>query len=155
MSDDIKWEVQKVVSDMRAKYVYFLLAAVGASIGFAVTQSKDVRFDAWALPLGVAIVLWALSFICGCAYLNNSTRLFMQSFQLMSLGGSSIFDQSNRRADKMRELRDVGLKITSKADVLYGFQFICFVGGAVSFILWHVLAIWLRTAEEHRCILWS
>lgn len=157
MSSDIRWEVQKIVTDMRTKYVYFLLAAVGASIGFAITQSKGIKFNLWALPLAVAIGLWALSFIFGCRYLHNNSNAFARRASLVELetSGTSIFNNLNHRMNLIENLSELVQSIEASTTRLYRYQFWSFVLGALSFIVWHAIMIWLQTAEQYACLLWS
>jgi hypothetical protein len=48
------------------KYTYFLLAAAGAAIGFAVQKTEGVKLSWWLLPVALATVSWAASFVFGC-----------------------------------------------------------------------------------------
>ncbi|MDZ7781751.1 MAG: hypothetical protein U5K56_01995 [Halioglobus sp.] len=44
----------------------FSLAAAGAAIGFAVTQTKGASLSFSQLPLGFGVLSWAVSFYFGC-----------------------------------------------------------------------------------------
>lgn len=64
---DLEMEIYRQVRQLQDKYVYFLLAAAGASIAFALNQTNDIAlsWDQW--PLAVAVGCWAFSFVAGCA----------------------------------------------------------------------------------------
>ena len=75
MSSEAEREVFRVLRESQSKYTYFLLAAAGAAIGFALTQTQDESLACSQWPLELAVFLWGSSFFCGCRHLTyvNST----------------------------------------------------------------------------------
>src|SRR5690554_2121292 len=70
MSSDTARAVYSAHRTAQEKYTYFLLAAAGAAIGFAVTRTSDAPL-AWSqVPLALAVSEWGLSFFFGCRHLN-------------------------------------------------------------------------------------
>ena len=62
MMDDARSALYNAHTEGRAKYIYFLLAAAGACIAFAVNQTQVARL-AWSqMPLGAAVLSWGMSF---------------------------------------------------------------------------------------------
>src|SRR4051812_14800739 len=59
-------ELYKLHRQGQDKFVYFLLAAAGAAIGFALTQTNGKALSLSQLPLGLAGCCWAGSFVYGC-----------------------------------------------------------------------------------------
>ena len=55
MPTDQQIEVYRQHRTAQDKYVYFLLAAVGAGIGFAISQTQTAKLAWTQLPLGCAI----------------------------------------------------------------------------------------------------
>lgn len=50
------------------KYTYYLCAAAGACIAFALTQAKDLKLDVNQLALAAALACWGASFLYGCRH---------------------------------------------------------------------------------------
>jgi hypothetical protein len=60
-------ELHKAHRDSAEKYIYFLLAAAGAAIAFAATQTQSATLTWIKLPLGLAVLCWGMSFSAGVA----------------------------------------------------------------------------------------
>ena len=95
MTSEQQIEVYRQHRNAQEKYVYFLLAAVGAAIALTVNQTQVAKL-AWSqLPLAGAVSLWALSFYFGCKHLAydmstlyaNGTLLQVESGQHPEVGG--------------------------------------------------------------------
>jgi hypothetical protein len=70
MPSEQQIEVYRQHRTAQEKYVYFLLAAVGAAIALVVNQTQGAKL-AWSqLLLACAVALWALSFFFGCRHLS-------------------------------------------------------------------------------------
>ena len=85
MSDQ-ETELYKLHRASQDKYAYFLLAAAGTAIGFALAQTKAALLSWNHVPLAAAAALWACSFYMGCVRLhwvdaslfNNAALLKME-----------------------------------------------------------------------------
>lgn len=128
--------------------MYFLLAAAGAAIALAVNQTHDAKLTWSQSSLAFAVWFWALSFYFGCRHLicvesalfNNVDLLMVESGkhpdlepdpQLLVLVAENIrkrFQTLSEQAKRFARL-----------------QFGCLVLGALSYIGWHVLEMWLRS----------
>ena len=75
MASELQRELYRTLREAQDKYTYFLLAAAGAAIGLAVSQTQGARI-VWAqIPLALAVLSWGLSFYFGCrhvAYVNST-----------------------------------------------------------------------------------
>jgi hypothetical protein len=70
MSSETTLELYKRYATEQDKYVYFLLAAAGAGIGFVV-QRTDGALITWPqLAAGLAVLFWGLSFWSGCRHIR-------------------------------------------------------------------------------------
>lgn len=70
MAGQNELEIYRQHLGAQQKYAYFLLAAVGACVGFALTQTKDASLGLSQIPLAFALLGWGLSFWCGCVHLS-------------------------------------------------------------------------------------
>ncbi len=66
MASEQELELWRSHRAMLEKHNYFLLAAAGTCIGYALTQSKGLVLSEDLTALGGALLCWALSFWMGC-----------------------------------------------------------------------------------------
>jgi hypothetical protein len=59
-------ELYRLHSDSQSKYVYFLLAATGAALGYGLQKLDGLPISWWVAPGLLALALWLASFFCGC-----------------------------------------------------------------------------------------
>lgn len=151
MSAELENELHYKVIEMRQKYVYFLLAAVGACIGFAVTQSGKALLDLWSIPLGVSLLLWGVSFYLGCRYLHyRSVTLATNAAIIKLLDGRHELAGQDPTAQKMGlETFGKNVEINShKSGFCYRWQLWLFIGGVIFFLAWHIIEMWRRIPEN-------
>lgn len=140
--DEMQREVYKALGTGQDKYTYFLLAAAGAAIGFAVTQTQTAALARSQVPLAVAVLCWGLSFAAGCMrvqYVNstlyaNMSLLKVQAGQMQSVGTHPGMMQA--AADGIRG----AIETNSRRGAVYGqWQFYLLIAGAVAFLAWHII----------------
>jgi len=74
--------------EARQRLTYFLLAADGAAIAYALTQTQSAKI-AWSqIPLAIAVISWGLSFYCGLRHLRYVNRNLFANFNLIELESS-------------------------------------------------------------------
>ena len=144
---DAAYEVFRAHRESQTRYTYFLLAAAGGGIALAVNQTMNHEI-AWShAPLALAVACWGLSFYFGCrqnayvvSHLYSNGELLRVETGRHPLAGShpeaiAIGSQAIRKAME----RD-----SERANVRGTFQFRFLVGGAVLFLAWHVLQMYLH-----------
>jgi hypothetical protein len=148
MPSDQQIEIYRQHRTAQDKYGYFLLAAVGAAIAFAVNQTQGAKL-AWSqLPLACAVACWALSFFFGCRHLT-----YVESALFANFGLLTVIDGEDPRigthpqlmavaSDAIREA--IELK-SMRASRFARWQFRFLVLGTVFYLAWHVLGMWLRS----------
>jgi hypothetical protein len=140
-------EVYKQHRASQEKYTYFLLAAAGAAIGFAVTQTKDLSLGYSQLPLAVAVVLWGFSFYFGCRHITHvECVLYSNAALLKAKAGNDPRAGTN---PQFISLAVEGISSTIEENVKdaawYGrWQFHCLIFGSVFYLGWHVYEMWVR-----------
>lgn len=148
MITDSEKEVFRVHREEQSKYVYFLLAASGAAIGFTINQTQVLILSYTQIHLGLAILLWGLSFYFGCQQLQFSLKgLYINSGFLDIQKGNDKDVGSNPQMiyaalDIVKEMYEKNSSEITKNGKRQ-FQFL--VLGAISYILWNIIEMIVRT----------
>ena len=134
-------ELQKSHTAAQDKYTYFLFAAAGAAIGFAVQKTDGLSLSWWLLPVAAATISWALSFYCGCRNLHWVSAATSANYSLLQLRAGSHPQQPH---PQLVEAATAGVMSalesnTKRAKVFGDWQFRLLILGAVFFIAWRIL----------------
>jgi hypothetical protein len=147
MSSDTTLELYKRYATEQDKYVYFLLPAAGAGIGFVVQRTDGALLTLPQCAAGLAVLFWGLSFWSGCRHIrarlltvyNNMTlnQLYdgnhpMQPppelFEAIVANTNASFDKATRRAARSGR-----------------WQFAFLVAGAIALVVWRFWDMFDRT----------
>jgi hypothetical protein len=145
MADDPKLELLRAHRTATDKYVYFLLAAAGACIAFAINQTKDAALSWSQIPLAAAVLCWALSIFFGCRQITGVLGLIQENYQLTRtmLGEHPDFPPAAQFTGWVEKRLDE----KSKRAAWHGeLQFGFLLAGAALYIVWHAIEMYLRTA---------
>jgi hypothetical protein len=149
MPSEQQIEVYRQHRTAQEKYVYFLLAAVGAAIALVVNQTQEAKL-AWSqLPLACAVALWALSFYFGCRHLAYvESTLFANAALLKVEAGEhpEVGGHPQLMAIASEGIRAAIESNSNSASRFARWQFRCLLLGAVCYLGWHVYEMWLRSA---------
>ncbi len=148
MAPETELEVYRQLYESQNKYTYFLLAAVGAAIGFAITQTNGKSLNISQIPLAISLLLWAGSFYCGCKYLayyTSALRANLGYFKIIKGQDPIVGDHP-----QMIKAAEEGISSAFESNSNYGaffwrWQFRFCVFGGISYILWCVLEMYLRS----------
>ena len=148
MSNENLREVYRNLHKSQDKYIYFILAATIASIGFTITQTQNIIFSLSLIPLGISILCWGFSFFFGCRNREYYNSILYANFDLLrvQLGDhpeTGSHPQKIRAASEgiMQAIQ----KNSDKANRLAHLQMTTFILGALFYLVWHILEIYLRT----------
>jgi len=149
VATDEEVEIHRALRDAQNQYVYFLLGVAGAAIALAINATRASELSWSQLPLGAAVLAWGLSFYFGCRNRTLSTASLGANLALFDVragrhpatGGDPV-----RKAAGAEILRGIFEDHSSKANRAWQLQFWFLVGGAVLYVAWHVLEMYLRTA---------
>jgi hypothetical protein len=147
MADDIETTIYNAHLEGRSKYVYFLLAAAGACIAFAVNQTQTAAL-AWSqIPLALAVLCWGTSFSFGCWHLQQVGGALYDNMDLIKVqrGKHRITGRDIGAINQISDMLRAGIQKSSSRSVLYyRWQFYMLIIGAVFFIAWHITSMYLR-----------
>jgi hypothetical protein len=148
MSGDPEVEVYRALRESQNRYTYFILAAAGGAIALAVNQTQTAEL-AWSqVPLAVAVLLWGLSFFFGCRHLAYvSSNLYANSalFQVARGEHPQAGSHPQMIAAATEGIRKAIDSNNEKATRYGRWQFWLLVAGAVAYLIWHVLEMYLRS----------
>jgi hypothetical protein len=132
------------------KYTYFILAVAASAIGLSLQEVKDDAFSYSLIPLALANICWGVSFYLGCTVIQyvNST-LYSNSVYLQVKAGQH---PETGRHPQMIEAASKGIMFamqsnSERANSLAHWQFRLLISGALFYISWHLVEMWLRTCN--------
>lgn len=147
MTTDAELEIYRALRESQNKHTYFLLAVVGAAIALAVNQTQGASLSWSQLPLAAAVLAWALSFLFGCrnrAYVSSGLYTNAALFEV-NAGRHKLAGINPEAIQVAREtLHDIFEDQSSKANRFANLQFRFLITGAVLYVAWHVLEMYLR-----------
>lgn len=142
MADTNIPEMNRALREAQSKYTYFLLAAAGAAIGFAISQTEGDSL-AWSqFPLGAAVIAWLMSFYMGCQHLHFVHLGLYHNLTILKVNHGEdpqVGRDPQMMAMANEVLRDAFKKNSDKAGWRARFQFWFLITGAVLYIVWHVV----------------
>lgn len=147
MSDENRREVYRALRDAQNQYVYFLLAAAGGAIAFAVTQTREEALNWHHLLLGCAALAWGLSFYCGCrnlAYVSASLYANAELLRVEAGDHPETGRNPQRVAAASQGIRKALLTNSGRANRYGHWQFRLIITGGVLYLAWHVWHMYLR-----------
>ena len=144
MGSEKEIEVFRQLAATQEKYDYFLMSVAGAAIAFAVHRTSGMTLDWFMIILGVAVTLWAVSFMAGCRRRNyiganifaNMDLLRVQNGEHPKVGmhPEKIKAASQGIINAMEHNSD---RASFWADV----QLYSLIIGAIIFIIWHAIVM--------------
>lgn len=144
---DPELEVYRALRDLQTRYTYFLLAAAGAGIALAVNQTQNQVLASSQIPLAAAVLAWAFSFFAGCKHIDwvsSTIRVNAGLLQVQS-GEHPLTGRDPNRVASAKELLTKSFEEASRlAQRYYRLQFWTLILGAVFYVAWHVLEMYLR-----------
>ena len=147
MSQEEELELSRQFRAIQQKNSYFLLAASGAAIAFAMTQTKMEPL-AWPHILwAVSIACWAWSFYSGLQFVEHVGSAIFQNHNFLVLKRLISGIPPDKAVVEMKDAKgrfDKTLARHEKKMKLHGdlqkYMLLC---GAVFYFLWHALEMYL------------
>jgi hypothetical protein len=148
MSDNDLMELHKQHRTGQDKYSYFLLAVAASGIAFSIEKTSGLNLSWSMLPLGLAVIMWALSFYFGCKSLYWIQSSILANYSLLQLYKGVHSTQPNDPQVLNAAIKGVTKAFdsnVSKATFYDRWQFYLLIIGAVGFIAWHITEMIIRT----------
>jgi hypothetical protein len=141
-------EVFRALHEGQKKYTYFLLAVAGAAITVVINQTQNATLKISQIPLVIGVLLWGLSFFFGCrylAYVNANLYANLALFRVKR-GEHPDLENSNPMTIEaaIKGIKEAMEENSNRANHFFHLQFNFLVGGAILYIIWHILEMYLR-----------
>jgi hypothetical protein len=120
----------------QAQLVYFLLGLAASAIAFAVHETEGAALKDTPWPLGVAVALWAFSFVMGCFSVTARQRAIVTNL--------AFLDATKGLTQAVVDEKLAGIKKTTQDDINRPFKFFdrqlwLMFAGALFYIGGHVM----------------
>ena len=143
MADETYLAVRKAHRDLYVRHTFYLLAVVGAAVGFALTQTQGAVLACSQTPLGLAMVSWLLSFCSGLRHLDGVlVTLSMNAIEIEVRNGLQPTLPSSPNV--IRVIKDEMNRYAKSAALSSKVQVWALLAGIVFYVVWHVLEMYLR-----------
>ena len=143
-------EVYRSLREAQTKYTYFLLAVAGAAIALAVNQTQGAAITWYQIPLALGVLSWGLSFFFGCghvSYVNSALYANAILLQVHSGQHPEVGTHPQKMAATSEGILQAFESNSDRANRLGNLQFRLLVAGAVLYVVWHVLEMYLRSGS--------
>lgn len=142
-------ELYRHLRTSQDKYAYFLLAAVGASIAFALNQTQGLALERSQIPLAISVFLWGLSFFFGCRHLQYVSSTLYANIEMLRIERglhADVGSHPQALAAASAGVRSAIESNSNTSNLLAKLQFGLFISGVVFYVFWHALEMWLRSS---------
>jgi hypothetical protein len=148
MANDDLLELFRQHRESQDKYAYFMIAVAGSAIAFAIQKSESAEMTWPLLPLGLAILSFALSFCCGLKRLEWTSAALRANLAWLQLRRGTYPGQPPPGESTEAAISGTWSaleKNSEKAHVNSRWQMRWLFSGVVLFVIWHALDIYLFT----------
>lgn len=142
-----KNDIFKLFNQGQEKLTYYFIALAVTAIGFSVYRSGDMSLSVWQIPLGVAVVCWALSIYCGITFLKYRLAIQYANFEYLSVsdGTHPEIRKNPLHAEPTKAGISAAIESNSKkGGRLYRWQYRYFYLGIIAFLTWHIVQMSLN-----------
>ncbi|TYC06593.1 MAG: hypothetical protein FXF54_00235 [Kosmotoga sp.] len=147
--DEKELYFHKLITNSHMKYTYFKLTACGAGIALVVKQTQESIIKLSLIPLLFSVILWGTSFFFGCKYIEYYNSFLHNNVDYLKiLEGKHPLTKKYNDKEKKAAMEGIEEAIKIKGKKMYNYarnQFYFLISGAISYIIWHVLKMILRS----------
>lgn len=150
---DLRSESLKQFEDQAQKYVYALMTAATAALGFAVNASMGQALSWPSVFLGVAIAGFGASFFYGCRLRSLRLSMISDSIKWIDL---LVVDKYKvgETAEEFHAKYTAEMDKSHKKMRLFSLLQEGFLGlGVLSFVIWRIFEMYSLTSKS-KCFLW-
>jgi hypothetical protein len=125
-----------------------MLAAAGSAIAYALNRAEGMLLSCSLIPWGIALLLWGLSFYCGCRFLNFIGATLVANVELLRIQRGE-HPKTGTQPQLMSAASD-GIRSAvedniERASRLGHLQFWFFIAGILSYVIWQLIVMYIAT----------
>lgn len=150
MPDDNFREVYRQARTSQDKYAYFMLAAAGAAIAFALNQTQESTLSWPQIFLGGAVLSWGVSFWFGRRHITYMGSNLYANLELLRVQAGEHPMAGNHPQAMEAVSQAIRESIKDNAHCAgrnARWQWRCLIFGAILYTVWHVVEMWERTTN--------
>jgi hypothetical protein len=135
-------DIQKLHFESHNKYVYFLLGATGAALGYALQKLDGHPITPWVAPGLFAVFCWLASFYAGCLRITWTHRAMHSDYSSVQLQRGIHLKQPKNPAETQLAIettKNLTLSNLQKSSTYLRLQFWLLTVGLAAFVAWRVL----------------
>jgi hypothetical protein len=141
-------EIQKQFRQQQEKYTYYVIALCVAAIGFSVHKTIGLPLKWIQIPLGIAVLAWGASIYCGLNFIRYTLSTLYANNAYFDIIQGQYPDIGNH--PQKIEVAAWSVKQAMKSNVekarnLSKWQYYLFLIGFISFVIWHILEMYMIT----------
>lgn len=149
MSCQNEVELIKIYKAAQEKYIYFLMAAAGSGIGFAIVQTKVEKLAAHHSLWEISVILWTLSFLCGLQFVEHSNSSTFQNANYLGfkrgLAKCTAEERESLESEGSEAYKN-RMESHQKSMDFYGrWQVYLLLSGSLAYVVWHVYRMYAVT----------
>lgn len=135
-------EVYRQFRAFQEKYDYFLMVVAASAIALSVKRTTGIGLSWWMIPLGLASILWGISFLAGCRRQQYIGSTMWANFELLKVQQEK--HPETRSNPKLIRAASEGIRNacefnSDRASLWADVQLYSLIAGAVLFIVWHII----------------
>lgn len=137
MNTEKSLELYRQHREGQDRFIYFLLTITIASIGFTITQTKDLEQLRWIhTPLGLSLICWGISILNGFRNREYTNSALIKDSKLIKieLTGKPI----NENVERLNKSLDIDIEEATKSK---RWQRRNFILGTLLYLVFHLLDI--------------
>ncbi|MFT3679712.1 MAG: hypothetical protein QM791_05540 [Ferruginibacter sp.] len=146
--DNTQKEIKNKQHEGLSKFIYYKIAVCAAAIAFSVNICIKLKLEYPQIPIGIAVLCWALSIFFGFKFLETSSSMLELN--------SAFFDVLTGRHSEVGNIPEK-IEINAKAieKLIYKKAYqtgtfsiiqtrLIYIGG-IFFIIWAIIQMWLNS----------
>jgi hypothetical protein len=141
-------EIQKQFRQQQEKYTYYVIALCVAAIGFSVHKTIGLPLKWIQIPLGVAVLFWGISIYCGLNFIRYTiSTLYANNvyFDIIEGRHPNIGNHPQKIEVAKKEAKKIILSNSEILRNLSKWQYYLFLIGFISFVILHILEMYMIT----------
>jgi hypothetical protein len=141
-------EIRVQYRQQQEKYTYYIIALCVTAIGFSIHKTSGLPLACKQIPVGIAVLSWGASIYCGLKFLRGGLGVLYDNHQYYEIiqGRDPDIGKEREKINKASNLAEKLINQKSeKVSKFFDWQFRLFSIGFVSFLIWHILEMYMNT----------